>query len=162
MRWIFALLTCCTTLALAQEPTTRPLQPLGVFLSAMRTTSDHTYGQQARLWHRGSLLVGEVLYWDGNPEAQRGRFEDGYINIRTGDARFKVMIVRGDVRPPIRSEAAFEGVLVKGLLRGKLIWLGDTAKTQGKNGVENWTLRVNSSEKLEPYANLEIWRNSAP
>lgn len=159
MRGLLALLLCAAAIALAQEP--RSLQPVGVF-SAIRNTNDHTYGQQVRLWRSGSRLVGEILYWDGNLEAQRGRFEDGEINSRTGVVRFNAVIVRADVQPNTRAEAAFEGVLAKSMLTGKLTWLAGTAKTRGKNGVESTALRFDASDKLEPFATIEAWRKALP
>ena len=156
MRWLLAAWVLAGSAVFAQDASTRPLQAVGVF-SAVRNTADHSYGQLARLWYRGSLLVGEVMYWDGNLEAQRGRFTDGSVNIRTGDVRFKVTLVRSDVQPNVRADAAFEGLLIKGVLAGKLTWLGDAAQTRGRNGPEEWLLRYDKGEMLEPVDSVEVW-----
>ena len=145
--------------AWAADTASSTVQPLGVF-SAVRATEDHTYGQRARLWHRGTQLLGEILYWDGNIEGQRGRFADGFINRRSGEVRFKIAIVRRDVQPSTRADATFEGILNKGVLAGKLTWISDAAKFRGKAGVEDWTLRFEKDERLDAYSGVEAWRKS--
>jgi hypothetical protein len=135
------------------------LRPLGVF-SAVRTTDDHAYGQKVKLWANGSLLAGEVMYWDASPEAQRGRFTDGHFDRSSGNVRFKVLIVRQDVLPNTRAEAVFAGALARGGLVGKLTWQGEAAKTRGRNGVEDWVLRYDKSEPLESFAGVDAWQRA--
>jgi hypothetical protein len=163
MRFALALWLIAASLAGAADgvpqarPSLQPLQPVGVFAN-IRATQDHTYGQQARLWFRGTQLVGDILYWDGNIEGQRGRFTDGFINRRTGDVRFKVVIVRRDVQPHVRTEGAFEGLLVKGVLAGTLTWLGESAKQRAAPPVEQWKLALRKEESQETFAGIEAWQ----
>ena len=104
--------------------------------------------------------MGEILYWDGDIEGQRGRFVDGAYNRSTGAVKFSVVIVRNNVQPNTRTEASFEGVLGKGALSGKLKWAGGAAKFRGKNGIEDLVLLLQKEERLAPFASLEAWRRA--
>lgn len=59
------------TPTLASEAMSSVVQPLGY--SGIRATEDHTYGHEVRLWRAGNRLVGQLTWWDANPEGQRGR-----------------------------------------------------------------------------------------
>jgi hypothetical protein len=147
------------TSAQCAESTKSPVQPLGEF-AKVRATEDHTYGHRLRLWHSGGQLLGEILYWDGDIEGERGRFVDGAYNRSTGAVKFSLVIARSNVQPNTRSEASFEGVLGKGVLSGKLKWVGEAAKFRGKNGVEDLVLPLQKEERLAPFASLEAWRRA--
>jgi hypothetical protein len=154
-----ALASLISVHVLCAEPAKAPVQPLGEF-AQVRTTEDHAYGHAVRLWRSDSQLLGQILYWDASPEAQRGSFADGTYNRTTGTVRFNVVIVRRDVQPNERTEASFEGVLAKGRLSGKLKWAGEIAKFRGKNGVEDLMLPLQKSERLVSFASVEAWRRA--
>ena len=154
-------------LALAATPTpaaeakSSVVQPLGVY-SRIRAGEDHTYGHEVRLWRLGNRLLGQVTRWDANPEGQRGRFDDGAFDPRTGEVRFGVTIIRHDVQPNIRSSASFRGRLAKNVLAGDLRWEGRDAETRGKAGVEKLSLPIEKGERLKPFPDVDTWRKAAP
>lgn len=135
--------------------------PLGVF-SGVKATADHTYGHEVRLWRIGNRVVGQMTYWDANPEGQRGRFDDGTFNPQSGEVTFSVTVTRRDVQPNIRSQASFRGHLARGGLWGELKWEGEAAQGRGKGGVEKLNLLTARSEPLKAFQDLEAWRKNAP
>ena len=156
---IGALLSLMPLEALCTESAKTSVQPLGEF-ARVRATEDHAYGYKMRLWYNGGQLLGEILYWNADIEAERGRFVNGAYTPGTGAVKFSVIIVRSNVQPNVRTEASFEGVLVKGALSGKLRWAGEAAQFRGKNGIEDLVLPLQKSERLAPYASVEAWRAS--
>ena len=135
------------------------VQPLGEF-AKVRATEDHTYGHRAQLWRSGGRLLGEIMYWDGNIEGQRGRFVDGAYDQRTGAVTFKTVVVRRDLQPNRRAQAAFEGHIVKGTLTGKLTWAGDKEVFFGAKNVERLVLPLQPKERLTTYASIEAWQKA--
>jgi hypothetical protein len=155
--WLFSLASVLN----AADNTPAAVMPMGVF-SAVRSTADHTYGQKVRLWRTGTRVVGEVLYWDGNLEAQRGHFTDGAFVVNSGELRFRVTLVRSDVQPNRHAEASFEGFRARGGMHGKLTWRGEGAKAQGKRGSENWLLLPDLSEQLPTFNSIDAWQKDHP
>ena len=134
--------------------------PIGVF-SSIKATTDHTYGHEVRLWRNGKRLLGQLIYWDANPEGQRGRFDDGTFDPRSGEVRFSVTVTRRDVQPNIRSKVSFRGRLARGGLWGELRWEGEGALGRGKGGVEQLNLLLEKEERLEPYPDVGRWMKAA-
>ena len=134
--------------------------PLGVF-SSVKATADHTYGHEVRLWRAGNRVVGQLIYWDANPEGQRGRFDDGTFDPQSGAVTFNVTVTRRDVQPNVHARAAFRGNLARGGLWGELRWEGDAAQGRGKRGVEKLNLLLEKSERLKPYPDLGTWMKAA-
>lgn len=143
----------------AAEPKADAVTPLGTY-SRIRATEDHTYGHEVRLWQSGSRLIGQVLYWDGNPEAQKGMFADGTYNPRSGEIQFKLTITRRDVQPNIKTAASFAGRLVKNAVTGSLKWEGEVAQTRGKGGIETLNMPKSKDGTLEKYAHVDSWRKA--
>ncbi len=135
------------------------VRPLGEF-AKVRATEDHTYGHRAQLWHSDGRLLGEIMYWNGNIEGQRGRFVDGAYDPRTGAASFKAIVVRRDLQPNRRAQAVFEGRIVKGTLSGKLTWAGDKEVFFGAKNVESLVLPLQKEERLTAYASVEAWQKA--
>ena len=158
----FAVNLCLAAMpAFAAETKTGAVQPLGVY-SRIRATEDHTYGHEVRLWRLGNRLLGELIWWDANPEGQRGRFDGGAFDPRTGEVRFGVTVTRHDVQPNIRSSASFRGRLAKNVLAGNLRSEGKDAETRGKAGVEKLNLPLRRNEQLKPFLDVDTWRKAAP
>lgn len=148
-----SLLLACAAPVIAAEPVT----PLGAY-ARIKATEDHTYGHEIRLWQSGGRVIGQVLYWDGNPEAQKGQFSDSTFNAKSGEIQFKLTITRRDVQPNIQTAASFSGKLIKNTLTGNLKWEGAAAQTRGKAGVETLSLPKSRDSVLEKYANADAWR----
>ena len=155
------LLGLVATPTIAAETKPGAVQPLGVY-SRVKATEDHTYGHEVRLWRLENRLVGQLTYWDANPEGQRGSFDEGAFNPQTGEVRFSVTVTRHDVQPNIRSNASFRGHLARGGLSGELQWEGEDAQTRGKAGVENLSLPITKGERLKPFPDVDTWRKAAP
>ena len=102
-----------------------------------------------------------MTYWDGNPEGQRGRFDDGVFNPQSGEVRFGVTVIRRDVQPPVPSKASFQGYLARGGLWGDLRWEGDAAHGRGKDGTEKLNLLMAKGERLESFSTLDAWKKAA-
>ena len=152
---VFALLAAS---AHGAEPAAL-VQPLGEF-AKVRATEDHTYGHRAQLWRSGGRLLGEIMYWDGNIEGQRGRFIDGAYDQRTGAVTFKAVVVRRDLQPNRRAQAMFEGRIVKGTLSGTLTWAGDKDVFFGVKNVERLVLPLQHKERLTAFASVEAWQKA--
>lgn len=153
------MLLSCSRSLFAAEPKADAVTPLGAY-SRIKATNDHTYGHEMRLWQTGSRLMGQVLYWDGNPEAQKGAFADGAYNPKSGEIQFKLTITQRDVQPNIQTAASFSGRLVKNTLIGGLKWEGPAAQTRGKAGTETLSLPKSRDSPLERYANGDAWRKA--
>jgi hypothetical protein len=147
--------------AVAAEVTASAVLPLGIF-SSIKATADHTYGHEVRLWRAGNRVVGQMTYWDANPEGQRGRFDDGTFNPQSGEVRFSVTVTRRDVQPNTRSKASFRGYLARGGLWGELKWEGEGAQFRGMGGVENLNLLRDKGEPLKAFQDFEAWTKNAP
>ena len=145
----------CTATAGAADAVT----PLGAY-ARIKATEDHTYGHEVRLWQSGERVIGQVLYWDGNPEAQKGQFTDGTFNAKSGEIQFKLIITRRDVRPHIQTAASFSGKLVKNTLTGQLKWEGAAAQNRGKAGVETLSLPKSRDTVLDKFAGADAWRKA--
>lgn len=153
------VLSLFAALAHGAEPAKTPVQPLGEF-AQVRSTEDHTYGHRAQLWRSGGLLLGEIVYWDGNIEGQRGRFADGAYDERTAAVTFKAIVVRRDLQPNRRAQAVFEGRIVNGSLSGKLTWAGDKAVFFGAKDVDRLVLPLQKKERLTTYASVGAWQKA--
>ena len=134
--------------------------PLGTF-SGVKATVDHTYGHEVRLWRAGNRVVGQMTYWDANPEGQRGSFDGGTFNPQTGEVTFSVTVTRRDVQPNIRSKASFRGYLGRGGLWGDLKWEGEAAQFRGKGGVEKLDLLIEKGGQLAAFPNLDAWSKAS-
>ena len=130
--------------------------PLGVF-SSVKATADHTYGHEVRLWRAGNRVVGQLIYWEANPEGQRGRFDDGTFDPQSGAVTFSATVTRRDVQPNVHARATFRGNLARGGLWGELRWEGEAAQGRGKSGVEKLNLLLEKSERLKPYPDVGTW-----
>ena len=151
-----ALLIFLSAPALAAEANQVAVLPLGVF-SSIKATADHTYGHEVRLWRAGNRVVGQLIYWDANPEGQRGRFDDGTFDPQSGAVSFSATVTRRDVQPNIHAKATFRGNLARGGLWGELRWEGEAAQGRGKSGVEKLNLLLEKSERLKPYPDVGTW-----
>ena len=148
---------------MAAETKSVAVQPLGVF-SGVKATVDHTYGHEIRLWRVGSTgrLLGQVVYWDANPEGERGYFDDGTFDFPSGEVKFSVTVIRRDVQPNTRTKAAFRGYLGRGGVWGELRWEGEGAQARGTAGVENLNLLREKSGRLDSFPDLAAWRKAFP
>jgi hypothetical protein len=155
------LLGLVATPTLAADTKPGAVQPIGVY-SGVKATEDHTYGHKVRLWRLRHRLVGQVTYWDADPEGQHGIFEDGDFNPQTGEFRFSVTVTRHNVQPNVHTRASFHGRLAKNVVAGDLKWEGQDAETRGKAGVEKLTLQVEKGERLKPFSDIDTWRKAAP
>jgi hypothetical protein len=156
-----ALVLVLTMPSFAAVPAADAVFPLGIF-SSIKATADHTYGHEVRLWRSGSRLVGQLTYWDANPEGQRGRFADGAFNPQTGEVTFNVTITRRDVQPGVRSKASFRGYLARGGLWGDLRWEGAAAQARGTAGVEKLNLLREKGGKLGTFRDVRSWAEAFP
>jgi hypothetical protein len=147
--------------AFAGDAKSGAVLPLGIF-SGVKATADHTYGHEVRLWRAGNRVVGQMTYWDANPEGQRGRFDDGTFNPQTGEIAFSVRVTRHDVQPNVRSKASFRGYLGRGGLWGELKWESEAGQFHGKGGVEKLNLLTAKRERLEAFADMGTWRKAFP
>ncbi len=155
--WAFATARLAT--AATVDENAGPIAPLGAY-AQIKATEDHTYGHELRLWHTGNRLLGQLLYWDGNIEAQKGVFTDGDYNARSGEFQFKVTIMRRDVQPNTQTTATFSGRRVKNTVTGRLRWEGAAAQTRGKVGTEILNLPVARDRSIEKYADADAWRKA--
>ena len=146
-------------LSFSAVPATDAVLPLGVF-SSIKATADHAYGHEVRLWRAGNRVVGQMTYWDANPEGQRGRFDDGTFNPQSGEVRFSVTVTRRDVQPNTRSKASFRGYLARGGLWGELKWEGEAAQGRGKAGVEQLNLLLEKGGRLKAFADPASWQKA--
>lgn len=153
------LLLSCSMSIFAAETKPEAVTPLGTY-TRVRATEDHAYGHEVRLWQSGSRLIGQVLYWDGNPEAQKGMFADGAYNPKSGEIQFKITIVRRDVQPNTRTPASFSGRLLKNTVTGNLKWEGPAAQTRGKAGAETLNLPKSRDNPLDKFADVDAWRKA--
>jgi hypothetical protein len=154
------LLNFHPALAFAGEVKSGAVLPLGIF-SGIKATADHTYGHEVRLWRVGNRVVGQLTYWDANPEGQRGRFDDGTFDPQSGAVTFSVTVVRHDVQPNSRSKASFRGYLARGGLWGELRWEGEAAQGRGKSGVAKLNLLLAKGERLASFPDADAWRKAA-
>ena len=156
-----ALLNLHSALAFAVEVKPDAVLPLGIF-SGVKATADHTYGHEVRLWRVGNRMVGQLIYWDANPEGQRGRFDDGTFEPQSGVVTFSVTVTRHDVQPNVHARAAFRGNLARGGLWGELKWEDEAARGRGKGGVEKLNLLLEKSERLKVFPDVGAWTKALP
>jgi hypothetical protein len=153
------LLNLQPALAFAGEVKPDAVLPLGIF-SGVKATADHTYGHEVRLWRAGNRVIGQMTYWDANPEGQRGRFDAGTFDPQSGVVTFSVTVTRRDVQPNVHARATFRGNLARGGLWGELKWEGEAAQGRGKAGVENLNLLIAKGERLEAFPDIGAWRKA--
>jgi hypothetical protein len=144
----------------AAVPPAETVLPLGIF-SSIKATADHTYGHEIRLWRVGNRVVGQMLYWNANPEGQRGRVGDGTFDPQSGEITFSVTVTRHDVQPNLRSRASFRGHLARGGLWGELKWEGEAAQTRGTAGVEKLNLLIEKGGRLKAFSDLDAWNKAS-